>query len=99
MSAPAAIASAPATLPGYDKAREVSKQFEAFFIGQLMETMSQGLKSDGPMGGGEAEKTWRSMQNEEYGKIVARGRGFGIADAIYSQIMRLQEAAKPEVAQ
>lgn len=79
-------------LPVVDKAREVSKQFEAFFIGQLMDTMSKGIKTDGPFGGGQAEQAWRGMLNEEYGKVVANGRGFGLADAIYGQILRMQEA-------
>ena len=93
MTAIAGIAASSATPPAADTAREVSEKFEAFFIGQLMETMSQGLKSDGPFGGGNAERSWRSFQNEEYGKVVARGRGFGLAEAIYGQILRMQEAA------
>lgn len=76
-----------------DRAKEAAKQFESFFVYQLLESMGAGLKADGPFGGGNAEKTWRSMQNEQYGKVIGGKGGMGLADAIYAQILRLQEAA------
>jgi flagellar protein FlgJ len=89
---PVAATSQP-PLPTFDKAKQVSEQFESFFVYQLLESMSAGLKTDGPFGGGSAEKTWRSMQNEQYGKAITGKGGIGLGDAIYRQIQRMQEAA------
>lgn len=74
-----------------DDPRKTAQEFEAFFLSQMFEVMSAGVKTDGPMGGGQAEAKWRSFLNEEYGKAMARGRGIGIADMVYDQIIKLQE--------
>jgi Rod binding domain-containing protein len=75
-----------------DDPRKTAQDFEAFFLSQMFEVMSAGVKTDGPMGGGQAESKWRSFLNEEYGKSMSKGRGIGIADMVYDQIIKLQEA-------
>lgn len=94
-------APAPITLPANAKrtalearARDTAEQYEAVFIYQLLENMSSGLKTDGPFGGGEAEATWRSQLNDAYAKVIAQRGGIGIADALYKEMLRLQEAGK-----
>jgi Rod binding domain-containing protein len=77
-----------------DRARETAEAFEAFFIAQLMEHMSAGLKTDGPFGGGPGEAAWRGQLNEAYGKTVAKRGGIGIADILYREMIKLQEVAK-----
>jgi Rod binding domain-containing protein len=77
-----------------DKARKAAQDFEAFFMSQMFEFMSSGLKTDGPFGGGQAEGTWRSMLNDQYGREVAKNGGIGIANAVYSQMLKIQEAAR-----
>ncbi|MFN4310440.1 MAG: rod-binding protein [Ferrovibrio sp.] len=73
-------------------ARKAAEDFEAFFLSQFFEFMSKDIKTDGPMGGGQAEATWRSFLNEQYGREMARGRGVGIANMVYDQILKMQEA-------
>lgn len=73
------------------KAREVAEEFEAFFIATLLETMSSGVEVDPAFGGGHGEKVFRSMLNDEYARTFARAGGIGIADAVYREMMRLQE--------
>lgn len=75
-----------------DDPRKTAQEFEAFFLSQMFEVMSAGVKTDGPMGGGQAEAKWRSFLNDEYGKTMSKGRGIGIADMVYNQIIKLQEA-------
>ena len=41
--------------------KEVSQDFEAMFLGQMLSPMFEGLKSEGPFTGGYAESTWRSL--------------------------------------
>lgn len=73
------------------RAREAAQQFETMFITQMLEQMSTGLKADSNFGGGPAEGIHRSMLNEEYAKQIARRGGIGVADAIYREMLRMQE--------
>lgn len=73
-------------------AKKTGQDFEAFFLNQMFEFMSSGIKTDGPMGGGQAEAKWRSFLNDQYGREMAKGRGIGISDMVYSQMMKMQEA-------
>ena len=57
-----------------------------------MDDVFAGVKTDGPMGGGQGESMFRALLNEEYGKIVAGTGGVGIADAVYREIIKLQES-------
>lgn len=73
------------------EARKVSEEFEAIFVQQMVEQMWSGIETDGPFGGGNAERIFRSLLNEEYSIQIARGGGLGIADNVYREILKLQE--------
>jgi Rod binding domain-containing protein len=81
-----------------DKAHAAAQEFEAFFVGQMMEYMSAGIKSDGVFGGGQAEDTWRSMLNQEYGKQIAKSGRLGIADMVMKGMVQAQEKREAAVA-
>lgn len=72
--------------------REAATDFEAVFLGQMLAPMFEGLKTDGPFGGGNAEEIFRSMMVDEMGTAIARSGGIGIADAVYQKLLALQEA-------
>ncbi|MBX3455895.1 rod-binding protein [Ferrovibrio sp.] len=74
--------------------RKTAEDFESHFLSQMFEMMSAGVKTDGPFGGGNAEATWRSFLNQEYGKEMSRNRGIGIANMVYDQMIKIQEAAQ-----
>lgn len=74
-----------------EKVRETAGKFEAFFVGQMMEYMSAGIKADDTFGGGHAEETWRSMLNQEYGKEIAKTGRLGISDMIAKDMLKMQE--------
>ena len=74
------------------KAWETARQFEAFFLSQVMDSMSAGLETDGMFGGGPGERAFRSMLNAEQAKVAVKSGTIGIADAVYREIIRLQEA-------
>lgn len=68
-----------------NKAKDLTKtaqDFEAFFIAQMMEHMFAGISTEGMFGGGHAEKIYRSMMINEYGKNIAQNGGIGIADQV-----------------
>lgn len=73
------------------EARKTAEDFEAFFIANFLGSMFQGIKTDGPFGGGHGEQMYRGMLMQEYGKIVAREGGFGIADAVEREMLKMQE--------
>lgn len=70
--------------------RRAAEDFEAVFLSQLLGGMMQGLSADGPLGGGDDPFT--AMLRDEYGKLIARGGGVGVADAVMRQLLRAQEA-------
>jgi Rod binding domain-containing protein len=73
------------------RAWETAKDFESFFISRTLDSMFAGVKTDGPFGGGQGESMFRGLLNEEYGKIMGGAGGIGIADAVYREMIRLQE--------
>lgn len=71
--------------------RKAARDFEAFFLTQVMEYMFEGIETDGPFGGGFGEGIYRSFMLQEYGKSLAGAGGIGIADAVMKEIIKLQE--------
>jgi Rod binding domain-containing protein len=88
----AAIATAPRSGAAPDAATRTAIDFEAFFLAQVLDGMFAGLATDGPFGGGHAEAVYRSLLTQELGRSLAAAGGFGIADAVKREIIRLQEA-------
>jgi len=73
------------------KAHKVAVEFEAFFVARMLDQMFAGVRTDGPFGGGNAEKVYRSMMVDEFGKKVAGNGGFGIAQAVERSLLKAQE--------
>lgn len=73
------------------KVDDVANEFEAQFISQMLENMFSTVDTKGFLGGGEAEETYRSMMIDEYGKIIARSGGVGVADHVKREMLRVQE--------
>ncbi len=72
-------------------AEKVSQDFEAVFLGQMLEHMFEGVESN-PIGGSSfADDTFRSYMLEEYSKIMSRSGGIGLADHVQREILKLQE--------
>lgn len=75
-----------------EKIKETAEDFEAFFMTKMMETMYEGISTDGMFGGGHAEKIYRSMLLNEYGKQMAKTGNIGISQEIMNSILQMQEA-------
>jgi flagellar protein FlgJ len=78
------------------RAREVAEEFEATFIGVLVDIMFESVPTDGPFSGGHGERVFRSLLNQEYAGAIARQGGVGIADAVYREIIKMQAAGLTE---
>ena len=70
--------------------RETAEQFEASFLSQMIKPMFEGLETDGPFGGGEAEGTWRGFMIDAMAKQTVRAGGIGLADTVVSEMIRMQ---------
>ena len=78
------------------KAKESAENFEAFFMTRMMESMFEGVSTDGIFGGGHAEKMYRSLLLDEYGKEMAKVGTVGVKDYVLSAILKMQEDAQSE---
>ena len=76
------------------EARAAADSFEAHFLATFVESMFSGIKADGPFGGGQGETVFRSLLNQEYGAAMSRSGGVGIADSVFQEILRIQEASQ-----
>ncbi len=74
------------------KAEAAAQDFEAFFMTRMMESMFEGVSTDGMFGGGEAEKIYRSLLLDEYGKEMAKVGTIGVKDYVMQGILQMQEA-------
>ena len=79
------------------KAEDAAQDFEAFFLSRMMESMFEGVSTDGMLGGGEAEKIYRSLLLDEYGKEMAKLGTVGVKDYVMDAILKLQENASAGV--
>jgi Rod binding domain-containing protein len=89
----AAVAAAPAgpAASRIEKARVVAQEFEAVFIGIMLQHMVTGLDGEGPFGAAAGTGIWRSFLTDEYARSVAARGGLGIADAVYQTLIAAQE--------
>ena len=55
--------------------------------------MFEGIKTDGPFGGGQGEEMFRSLMVDEYGKQIAARGGFGLAAKMQAELLKHQQVA------
>ena len=91
---PALLQPTPAPPAPTARMRETAEAFEASFLAQMLKPMFEGLSTDGPFGGGEAESTWRSFMIEAMAKQTVKAGGIGLADQVVSQMLKMQEQAQ-----
>jgi Rod binding domain-containing protein len=93
MTAKAQAPQAPSATNNIGVAAKAAKQYEGVFISEFLGSMFEGIKTDGPFGGGQGEEMFRSMMIDEYGKSIEQQGGFGLSSAITRQLLSEQEKA------
>lgn len=73
------------------KIDETAQEFEAVFISEMLQHMFAGIEVNEEFGGGHGEEMFRSLLVDEYGKLMAKAGGIGVADHIRQEILQLQE--------
>lgn len=75
--------------------RKTAEDFEAMFLSQMLSYMYTDIDPNNPMGGGgKGEEVFRSLMINEYGKLMVKAGGLGIADSVESEMIRMQEMAQ-----
>lgn len=64
-----------------DAAQTAAREFEAMFLGQMVNEMLSQVDI-GDFGGGQAEEHWRSFMAEAFGRQIAEQGGAGIAASL-----------------
>lgn len=84
-------ASTPRVVP--ERMRQTAEDFEASFLTQMLKPMFDGLSTEAPFGGGEAEGTWRGFLVEAMAKQTVKAGGIGLTDTIVAEMIKMQEQA------
>lgn len=74
--------------------RKVAEDFESFFMFQVLEQMDKTVDRDSVLSGGMGEDMYRHMFNEKAAEAITKQGGIGIADHIYDELLRMQEASR-----
>lgn len=74
-------------------AKKAAQEYESIFISHFLNSYTKevGNEENQILGGGQGAQLYKSLLNDEYGKAIAEQGGFGIADAIYGQIIEAQQ--------
>ena len=74
------------------KVMKAAQDFKAMTIGQLLQPMFDTVdQSQGLFGGGAGEANFKPMLVTEMAKQVESHGGFGLAEGIYQQMLKMQE--------
>lgn len=76
-----------------DKIEKAAEEFEAVFLSQMLKHMFSGVDPD-PLTDGPGEDIYQAMMVDEYGKILARSGGVGVADHVKREMLKLQETGQ-----
>ncbi len=71
-------------------AEKTGREFEAMFLSQMLQPMFETVKTNDMFGGGAGEDAFKGILVDEYGKMIAKAGGVGIADQVKRQIMEFQ---------
>ena len=89
---PASVAPAAQGSEVNPKVMKAAQDFEAMTIGQMLQPMFDTVdQSQGMFGGGAGESNFKPMLVTEMAKQVESHGGFGLAQGIYQQMLKMQE--------
>ena len=74
-----------------EKAMAVAKDFESMFIAQMLEQMFGESSGSEAFGDKETDEVYKNLLMEQYGKIITRSGGIGIASYVNRELLKQQE--------
>lgn len=83
-------AGATATPAQKAKAKDAGDRFESQFLSSMFQQMFEGVKTDGPFGGGFGEEMFRSVMTDVMAKQVVKSGGVGVSTTVQREILKMQ---------
>jgi Rod binding domain-containing protein len=80
--------------PATSRSKKVGKDFEAFFLYQVLELMQPELNRENPLYGGAGEEMFRHILNEHIAAEMSERGGIGIRESVEDQIAKYRKAAQ-----
>jgi Rod binding domain-containing protein len=71
-------------------AREAAQSFEAQFLGQMFQLVTDAMPVDPVFGGGQGEKMFRSMLTEQWADSASQNGATGLSDMIMRELIQQQ---------
>ncbi|MET0293414.1 MAG: rod-binding protein [Phenylobacterium sp.] len=87
---PAPAAASTAELAKRSQIKQTAQDFEASFLGIMLQQMFDGTEVSEPFGGGQGETMFRSFMTDAMAKQMARNGGIGLSDHIGREMLKLQ---------
>ncbi|MEZ5691688.1 MAG: rod-binding protein [Rickettsiales bacterium] len=69
----------------------LARDFEAVFISQMMDKMFGESIGTDAFGSKESDEIYKGLMVQEYGKLIVKSGGIGIADYVKRELLHLQE--------
>ena len=82
----------PAQAANAARIKKTAEDFEVSFMSQMLKPMFEGLSTEAPFGGGDAEATWRGFLIDAMAKQVVKAGGVGVTDVVMGEMLKMQEA-------
>jgi Rod binding domain-containing protein len=70
---------------------KAARDFEAVFVGQMLEQKWSNVPTDELGGGGSGEKVFRSLMIQSVGQQIANNGGIGLAASVKREMIAMQE--------
>lgn len=70
-----------------DAVGEAAKQFESFFLAQILKNMRQTIPKDGLFEQGFSSEVYTEMLDQEYARSLSESGGIGLADVLERQFL------------
>jgi peptidoglycan hydrolase FlgJ len=74
-----------------DPMDRAANDFETMFVTEMLKPMMETVEVDPMFGGGKGEEMFRSMLTDEYGKMIGRTGGIGLASHIKAALIAAQD--------
>jgi Rod binding domain-containing protein len=89
------VSAAPALTKGMtpDKIAKTARDFEASFIGAMLQPMFDTLSTAPPFGGGQGEQAFKSFMVNAVAQQVAKKGGIGLSASIQREMLKMQGAS------
>lgn len=73
------------------KMKDKAEEFEAYYIQQFISLTRPDLSENEIFGGGVGEQAFADQLDAQVGKAIAKRGGFGVADMVYAEMLKMQE--------